>query len=57
VNIFSQASLSEGDGAEIVQDTSRQSKPGGEDLHFCYECKSIFISKEGLVNHKKAECE
>ena len=76
VNIFSQASLSEGDGAEIVQDTSRQSKPGGEDLHYCYEvvavlknlfptwdftflfqCKSIFISKEGLVNHKKAECE
>merc|ERR1712113_743334 len=25
-------------------------------LHFCYECKSIFISKEGLKNHKKSEC-
>ena len=36
-NIFSQASLSEGDEVEIVQDTSRQLKPGGEDLHFCYE--------------------
>jgi len=56
-NIFSQASLSEGDEVEIVQDTSRQLKPGGEDLHFCYECKSIFISKEGLMNHKKAECQ